>query len=78
MGFYGGYGGYAGAWGGYYDPAMTTRSDTLVLDTTLWGLKDSALLWTGTTQTFAPTDIRQDIEQFAKVIIGALKKQKLI
>ena len=78
MGFYGGYGGYAGAWGGYYDPPMTTTTDTLVLETTLWGLNDSTLLWSGSTETFAPTNIQQETEQFAKVIIGALKKQHLI
>ena len=78
MGFYGGYGGYAGAWGGYYDPPMVSQTDTVVLDTTLWGLNDSVLLWSGSTETFAPTNIRQETEGFAKVIIGALKKQKLI
>ena len=50
MGFYGGYGGYAGAWGGYYDPPMATTTDTLVLETTLWGLNDSTLLWSGNTE----------------------------
>ena len=75
MGFYGG---YAGAWGGYYDPPMVYQTDTLVVDTSLYGLNDSVLLWSGTTQTFAPTDIKKDIEGFAKVIIDALKKQKLI
>jgi hypothetical protein len=78
MGFYGGYGGYAGAWGGYYDPPMVSQTDTVVLETTLWGLNDSVLLWSGSTETFAPSNIRVEMENFAKVIIGALKKQKLI
>ena len=75
MGFYGG---YAGAWGGYYDPPMVYQTDTLVLETSLYGLNDSVLLWSGTTQTFAPTDMKKDMEGFAKVIIDALRKQKLI
>ena len=75
MGFYGG---YAGAWGGYYDPAMVTTTDTLVVETNLYGLNDSVLLWSATTQTFAPTDLKTDIDAFAKVIIEQLKKQKLI
>jgi len=78
MGFYGGYGGYAGAWGGYYDPPMVSQTDTVVLETTVWGLNDSVLLWSGSTETFAPTNIRLEMENFAKLIIGALKKQKLI
>jgi hypothetical protein len=36
------------------------------------------LLWSATTQTFAPSDLKKDIDGFAKVIIDALKKQKLI
>jgi hypothetical protein len=72
------YGGYAGAWGGYYEPAMVTTTDTLVLDTSLYGVNDSVLLWSATTQTFAPSDLKKDIDGFAKVIIDALKKQKLI
>ena len=75
MGFYGG---YAGAWGGYYEPGTVTTTDTLVIDTSLYGLKDSTLLWSGTTSTFAPSDLKKDIDDFAKVIIDALKKQKLI
>ena len=57
---------------------MRTQTDTLVLETTLYGVDDSRLLWSGTTQTFAPTNIKQEMQGFAKVIIGALQKHKLI
>lgn len=72
------YGGYAGAWGGYYDPPMVTQTDTLVLETSLYGVDESHLLWSGTTQTFAPSNLKQEMPGFAKVIIGALEKHKLI
>jgi hypothetical protein len=72
------YGGYAGAWGGYYDPPMVTQTDTLVLETSLYGVDESHLLWSGTTQTFAPSNLRQEMPGFAKVVIGALRKHKLI
>ena len=72
------YGGYAGAWGGYYDPPMVTQTDTLVLETSLYGVDESHLLWSGTTQTFAPTNLKQEMPGFAKVVIGALQKHKLI
>ncbi len=72
------YGGYAGAWGGYYDPPMVTQTDTLVLETSLYGVDESHLLWSGTTQTFAPSNLRQEMPGFAKVVIGALQKHKLI
>jgi hypothetical protein len=72
------YGGYAGAYGGFYDPPMVSQTDTLVLETNLYGVDESHLLWSGTTQTFAPTNLRQEMPGFAKVVIGALQKQKLI
>ena len=72
------YGGYAGAYGGFYDPPMVTQTDTLVLETSLYGVDESHLLWSGTTQTFAPTNLKQEMPGFAKVVIGALQKQKLI
>jgi hypothetical protein len=72
------YGGYAGAWGGYYDPPMVSQTDTLVLETSLYGVDESHLLWSGTTQTFAPSNLKQEMPGFAKVVIGALQKHKLI
>ena len=72
------YGGYAGAWGAYYDPAMVTQTDTVVVETSLFGVDESKLLWSGTSQTFAPTSMKENLPGFAKVIIDALKKEKLI
>ncbi len=75
MGFYGG---YTGAWGGFYSSPVVSTTDTLVLETNLYGVTESNLLWSGTTQTFAPTSIKQNMPGFAKVVIGELQKQKLI
>lgn len=75
MGFYPG---YAGAWSGHYEPAVVYQTNTVVLQTSLYGVNESQLLWSGTTQTFAPTNIKQEIQDFAKLIIGTLEKQKLV
>jgi hypothetical protein len=72
------YGGYAGAYGGVYDPPMVTQADTLVVETNLYGVDEAHLLWSGTTQTFAPTNLKQEMPGFAKIIIAALQKHKLI
>jgi hypothetical protein len=72
------YGGYAGAYGGFYDPPMVTQTDTLVVETNLYGVDESHLLWSGTTQTFAPTNLQQEMPGFAKIIIGELQKHKFI
>jgi len=75
MGFYGG---YTGAWGGFYDPPVVTQTDTIVLETNLYGVDASRLLWSGTTDTFAPTNMKQEMPDFTKLIIGQLKSHKLI
>jgi hypothetical protein len=72
------YGGYAGAYGGYYEPGMVTQTDTIVLETNLYGIDENHLLWSGTTETFAPTNLKQEMPGFAKLIIGTLQKHKLI
>jgi hypothetical protein len=72
------YGGYAGAYGGFYDPPMVTQTDTLVVETNLYGVDESHLLWSGTTQTFAPTNLQQEMPGFAKIIIGELQKHRFI
>ena len=72
------YGGYAGAYGGYYEPNMVTQTDTIVLETNLYGVDESHLLWSGTTETFAPTNLKQEMPGFAKIIMGELKKHKFI
>jgi hypothetical protein len=72
------YGGYAGAYGGYYDPGMVTQTDTIVLETNLYGIDESHLLWSGTTQTFAPSSLQQEMPGFAKIIMAELKKHKFI
>jgi hypothetical protein len=72
------YGGYAGAYGGFYDPPMVTQTDTLVVETNLYGVDESHLLWSGTTQTFAPTNLQQEMPGFAKIIIGELQRHRFI
>jgi len=72
------YGGYAMAYGSVYDSTMADRADTIVLETTLYGVDPGHLLWSGTTQTFDPKSIKQEMPGFAKIIIGALQTHKLV
>ena len=71
--------GYSAAWTGYHEPAASSQPDTVILETDLYGINESQHLWSGTTRTFATTsELQKDIEGFAKLVIGALKEQKLI
>jgi len=71
------YGGYAVAWAGYYSVPVS-HTDTVVLETDLYSVNESELLWSATTQTVAATSIQKDLPGFAKLIIGELIRQRLI
>jgi hypothetical protein len=71
MGFYGW---YSSAWVGYYEPPMVYTYDVVTVDTSLYSPPQSKLLWSGVTETFAPSDVKKSTADYAKVIIGALRK----
>ena len=61
-----------------YAPPQRFDYDIVVLETNLWQPKKDELVWSGTTESFAPSDVRQATQEFADVIIKALREQKLI
>jgi hypothetical protein len=71
MGFYGW---YSAAWIGYYEPPNVYTYDVVTVDTSLYSPPRSKLLWSGITETFAPTDVKKSTAEYAKVIIGALRQ----
>jgi hypothetical protein len=75
MGFYGW---YSSAWVGYYEPPMVYQYDVVTAETSLYDINAQRLLWSGTTETFAPTNVKKETKEFATVIIDALKQQRLI
>jgi hypothetical protein len=75
MGFYGW---YSSAWMGYYDPPTVYQYDVVIAETSLYSPPQSRLVWSGTTETFAPSDVKKETAGFAEVIIGALRKEHII
>jgi len=75
MGFYGW---YSSAWIGYYEPPTVYQYDVVTLETSLYDIDAQRLLWAGTTETFSPSNVRKDTRDLAKLIIDALKQQRLI
>ena len=75
MGFYGW---YSSAWVGYYEPPTVYQYDVVTADTSVYGVNAGTLLWSGTTETFSPTDVAKETRGFAKIIIDALKKSGVI
>lgn len=80
--YYGGrryyYGYYPSAWDGYYEPVSVQQFITLISETVLYSRDDPQPAWSGITRTAEPEDVRKATEDFAKVVIGALRKEGLI
>jgi len=72
------YGWYSAAWVGYYEPPMAYTYDVVTVETSLYSPPQSKLLWSGITETFAPTDVKKSTVDYAKVVIGALRKDGLL
>ena len=72
------YGWYSAAWMGYYEPPTVYQYDVVTAETSLYSVNASKLLWSGTTETFSPTDVAKETPAFAKIIIGALQKAGII
>jgi hypothetical protein len=50
----------------------------VTVETNLWDVASNKLVWSGTTQTFAPGSVNQEAPGFAKLIIDALAERKLL
>ena len=77
------FGYYDQAWSGYYEPPHPAEfygyprvyTDTIVqMETNLFDAATSALVWTGTTQTFNPGEWNKDIPDLVKVLVTAMAK----
>lgn len=72
------YGWYSSAWVGYYEPPTVYQYDVVTAETSVYHIGKGELVWSGTTETFAPEDVKKETREFAKIIIEALKKQGVI
>lgn len=61
-----------------YSPPQRHDYDIVVLETNLWRPEKDELVWSGMTESFAPSDVRGATQEFADVIIKALREQRLI
>jgi hypothetical protein len=59
---------YSSAWVGYYEPPTVSEYEIVTAETSLYGLDARRLIWSGTTETFSPQDIRKETREYAQVI----------
>lgn len=68
---------YSSAWVHYAAP-QRYEYEIVVLETNLWRPQEGQLIWSGMTESFAPSDVRRATQEFADVIIKALRERRLI
>ena len=76
--YFGFHGYYSSAWVGYNDLPQLYSYDVATSETSLFDAASGTLIWSGTTQTFSPRDVKKDAHDFAKVIIKALAAKHII
>jgi len=77
--------GYSRGFYGFYGSAMAITTpptayqyDVVVVETSLWQTRDATLVWSATTQTTDPGELKKEIAGYADIIIGALRERGLI
>lgn len=68
---------------GYYSsiammPPSSYAYEVVTLETNLWQAVGERLVWSGTTESFAPENAREASAEFADVIVKALRAQGLL
>jgi hypothetical protein len=71
------YGYYNAGWA-YYEPARVSNYTIAVVETNLWDARTRELVWSGTTETFQPGELRKEVEGYSDLMIEALRKRNLL
>jgi hypothetical protein len=72
------YGYYDTAWSGHYEPAMTQTIEYVIAETALFRPDVQEPVWSGATRSQRMGDVRKATEDFAEVMIDAMKKDGVI
>jgi len=61
-----------------YDQTMIKRDEVVTMSTRLFDARTGKLIWYSNTETVDPGKTEGEIASFAKIILNALQKEKLI
>ncbi len=75
--------GYRSFWGYYGAGAIISEPrlyqyDVVTIETNLWPALEGKVMWSGLSETTDPASIQKSTAELAKIVIGALKEQRLI
>lgn len=76
--WYGMYPWYSAGWLGYYEPPRIYQYDVYISETSLYDVKRSQLVWSGTVQTREPGNLDKEIARYVETVIKALKKEQVL
>jgi hypothetical protein len=71
-GFYGGMGGMG------YDPGYVVTDTIVNIQTNIYSVADGKLIWSGTSESFDPSQTRKAVADVAKAVVADLRKDKLL
>jgi len=73
-GYYGGYGMYYGYGAGMYgSPGYYTTDKNYFVETTVYTINPSKLVWTGTTKTVNPDKINKTVNDIADIVTDKMR-----
>ena len=78
-GYYGGYYGYRGYYRmGYSSPGYLSEDQTFYVETSIYSLITGKLMWSGTTSSLNPTELRQTLDEIIYAVKVELAKKGMI
>ncbi|MFO7565215.1 MAG: hypothetical protein R6X02_21400 [Enhygromyxa sp.] len=67
-----------GGWGVPYSPGYTVEYTNVILETNLYDVASSELVWAGLSKIFDPNNVAQAIESYAKLMVDTLVRIGLL
>jgi len=75
---YGFYGHYHGAWAMTYAPGYMVDFDIFTIETNLYDVASSELVWSGLSETFDPRTVDRAIRSYTRTMVKALDQTELL
>ncbi len=72
------FGYYHGAYAVLYSPGYTMDFDIVTIETNLYDVASSELVWSGLSETFDPESVEETIESYAQTMVGELAEAGLM
>jgi hypothetical protein len=61
----------------HYSPGYTVEDTIATVETRIYSVREGKLIWSATTETYNPEEIRKDIDDIADAVKAELRKEKL-